>query len=303
MDLGIVIALPEEFREFLALLPVKPCPDRDSATGQLNYTFEHPLTHHRCVATLIGEMNPGPAALQAERLLARWSPRTMVMLGIAAGIHSDVRVGDVIIASQVDNYLDSSKAVPGNTPEAFEFSLGGTVFHADFDFLTQLRNFEFAQSHAFTRWQEACVQALTELVPQDKVRTALFEKGLVRSTPNVIDVHLASGPTVGAAQQFTEWLRRTQDRNLKALEMESAGFMAAAVRRVEPARTLVLRGISDYGDERKQQLDEVGEGALRRYAMRNATRLLFQLLETGVLPGLGHGREVGSSRVGLEKRP
>ena len=58
------------------------------------------------------------------------------------------------------------------------------------------------------------------------------------------------------------------------------------MRRVEPARTLIIRGISDYGDKRKKQLDKVGEGALRRYAMRNATRLLFQLLETGVLPGL-----------------
>lgn len=37
---------------------------------------------------------------------------------------------------------------------------------------------------------------------------------------------------------------------------------------------------------RKEQLDQGEEGALRRYAMRNATRLVLQLLETGVLPGL-----------------
>jgi WD40 repeat protein/nucleoside phosphorylase len=285
IDLGILIALQEEFREFLALLPVKPSAERDSETGQHSYTFEHPVTHHRCVATLIGEMNPGPAALQTERLLTRWSPRTLVMLGIAAGIHSDVRVGDVVIASQVDNYFDSAKAQPGSTPEAFEFSLGGRVYQADFDFLTQVRNFEFVQPQAFTRWHQACVQELAELVPKEKVRTALVEKGLVRGTPGMLDAHLASGPVVGAAQQFTKWLRN-RDRNLKALDMESAGLMDAAMKRVEPARTLVIRGISDYGDERKKQLDQVGEGALRRYAMRNATRLLLQLLETRVLPGL-----------------
>ena len=116
-----------------------------------------------------------------------------------------------------------------------------------------------------------------------------MEEGLVRGAPSITDAHLASGPVVGAAQQFTEWLRSKRDRNLKALEMESAGLMAAAVRRVEPARTLIIRGISDYGDKRKEQLDKVGEGALRRYAMRNATRLLFHLLETGVLPGLARG--------------
>jgi nucleoside phosphorylase len=243
-------------------------------------------------------MNPGPAALQTERLLTRWSPRTVVMLGIAAGIHSDVRVGDVVIASQVDNYLDSSRAEPGSTPEAFEFSLGGTVFHADFDFLTQVRNFEFAQEQAFTGWRQACAQELAELVPKEKVRTALVEKGLVREAPSMLDAHLASGPVVGAAQQFTEWLRSRRDRNLKALEMESAGLMAAAMRRVEPARTLIIRGISDYGDKRKKQLDKVGEGALRRYAMRNATCLLLRLMETGVLPGLAAAR----SRPGHESK-
>jgi hypothetical protein len=30
--------------------------------------------------------------------------------------------------------------------------------------------------------------------------------------------------------------------------------------------------------------------------MRNATRLLFHLLETGVLPGLARGQAVGTSR-------
>jgi nucleoside phosphorylase/tetratricopeptide (TPR) repeat protein len=282
MDLGIVIALKEEFREFLALLPVPTSPVRDPETGQYDYTFEHPTAHHRCVVTLIGEMNPGPAALHTERLMTRWSPRTVVMLGIAAGIHSDVRVGDVVIASQVDNYLDSAKAQQGNSPESFEFSLGGTVYHADHALLTQVRNFEFSQPQAFSRWQQGCAQSLPELVPQEEVRTDLVRKGLVADAPNLLDAHLASHSVVGAARQFTQWLRSKRDRNLKALDMESAGLMAAAVRRTVPARTLVVRGISDYGDERKGELDAVEQGALRRYAMRNATRLLWALLEAGV---------------------
>lgn len=283
MDLGIVIALKEEFREFMALLPVQPTSERDPQTGQYAYVFELPGSGRRCVVTLIGEMNPEPAALQTERLLSHWAPRAVVMLGIAAGIHPDVRVGDVVIASQVDNYLATAKAQGGSTPDAFEFSLGGTVFHADFNFVTQVRNFEFFAREVFSRWQQECAQVLAELVPAEAVRTALLQKRLVRAAPDLLDAHLASDSVVGAAQQFTQWLRSKRDRNLKALDMESAGFMAAAVRRMEPARTLVIRGISDYGDERKHDLDAVGEGALRRYAMRNATRLLWALLEAGVL--------------------
>jgi hypothetical protein len=66
--------------------------------------------------------------------------------------------------------------------------------------------------------------------------------------------------------------------------MESAGLVAAAIKRVEPTRTLVIRGISDRGAEDKSALDAMGEGVLRQYAMHNATQFLWALLKTGVLP-------------------
>ncbi len=281
MDLGIVIALRDELREFMAFLPVGHTVVRDPQTGQYGYIFETPTTHQRCIVTLIGEMNPEPAALQTERLLASWAPRTVVMIGIAAGIHPDVRVGDVIIASQVDNYLASAKGEAGSAPGSFEFSLGGTVFHADHHLLTQVRNFEFITPQAFSRWRKECAESLQSIVPDEKARQTLRDHKLVRDSPDLLDAHLASDSVVGAAQQFTQWLRAKRDRNLKALDMESSGLMMAAVKRMNPARTLVIRGVSDYGDERKSSLDALGDGALRQYAMRNATRLLWELLEAG----------------------
>jgi WD40 repeat protein len=163
-------------RVFKELLPTELRAERDETTGQYDYTFQLPGSPHRCVVSFIGEMNPEPAALHTERLLSKWNPRTVVMLGIA------------------------------------------------------------------------------------------------------------SDPVVGAAQEFSHWLRSSRDRNLKALDMESAGLVASAFKRVNPTRTLVLRGISDYGDERKATLDALGEGSLRRLAMHNATSLLWTLLRAGVLP-------------------
>jgi nucleoside phosphorylase len=308
VDLGIVIALKEEFREFMALLPVKHDIERGEVTGQFGYLFEHPASRHQCVVTFIGEMDPTPAALHTERLIARWSPRSVVMLGIAAGLHSDVRVGDVVIASQVDSYLSSAKALPGSESQSFAFSFGGKVYQGDFDFLTQVRNFEFAQAQAFSLWRQTSARLLEELVPEEGARAALVREGLVRNVPELLDVHLASGPVVGAAQQFTQWLRDGRDRTLKALDMESAGLMEAALSRIVPARTLIIRGISDYGDERKSQLDAIEGGGLRRYAMRNATHLLWALLESGVLPRAGARGTPGvakkaASRAGREREP
>ena len=53
---------------------------------------------------------------------------------------------------------------------------------------------------------------------------------------------------------------RSRDRNIKAvdMDMESGGIMLPAHSRVEPAHTLILRGISDLADERKQKMDELG---------------------------------------------
>jgi len=283
LDLGIVIALKEEFRVFQELVPTELRAERDEKTGQYDYTFSLPDSPYRCVVSFIGEMNPEPAALHTERLLSKWNPRTVVMLGIAAGLHPDVRVGDVVVASQVDNYLASAKAQPGATPGSFAFSLGGTVFQGDHDFLTRVRNLESAHREHFLSWSQRCQEALAKHIPPE-ARAELVRQRLVRSEPELLDVHLASGPVVGAAQEFTQWLRSSHDRNFKALDMESAGLVASAFKRVNPTRTLVIRGISDYGDERKATLDSLGEGSLRRLAMHNATALLWTLLRTGVLP-------------------
>ena len=69
-----------------------------------------------------------------------------------------------------------------------------------------------------------------------------------------------------------------------AVEMETGGVLAAVYERTAPTHSLVLRGISDYGDERKKQSEEIQEGVLRRYAMRNALRFLWRLLLIGHLP-------------------
>ncbi len=287
MDVGIIIALKEEFRVFEGLLPAGYQLERDEKTGQHDYLFTLPDAGHRCVVTFIGEMNPAPAALHTERLISRWDPRTVVMLGIAAGMHPDVKAGDVVIASQVDDYLASAKAQPGGGPGSFEFSLGGSVYQGDHDFITRVRNLEFAERAAFSRWSQLCGDFLVQNVSQ-AILEELKRQSLVRSAPELLDAHLASGPVVGAAREFSQWLREKRDRNLKTLDMESAGLMAAAFKRVEPKRTLVIRGISDYGDERKTALDAAGEGVLRRYAMQNATQFLWTLLRAGVLPRASH---------------
>jgi len=94
---------------------------------------------------------------------------------------------------------------------------------------------------------------------------------------------VACGPIVGAATAFADWLKQ-QNRQFLALEMESGGVLAAVFEAADPARMLVLRGVSDYGDERKADLDQTAGGAFRRVAMNNAIGMLDSLLAAGCLP-------------------
>ncbi len=200
------------------------------------------------------------------------------MLVIAAGIDDDVKLGDVIVADSVGRYLDRAKVVDAGT-DAFEFRPGGDAFPSSQDLVRSAQNLEFAHPQVYQGWQEAGRADLAAAVPQWQ---ELCDKGWLDPAPAYVAGAIASGPVVAAAQSFVAWVRST-NRKYLALEMESGGLLAAVYSRADPTRSLVLRGISDFGDARKPELDAIGAGGLRRVAMRNAVRLLWSLLEAGEL--------------------
>ena len=275
-DVAIVVALKEEFRELFDSIKDRCRTIQDG--GRHYYLFDAPGPlgqPYRCVATFVGDMGTTQAGLVTEKTLQRWIPATVVMLGIAAGIHDDVRVGDIVVASQVDNYLDAAKAVG-----AGKFERAGNSYQVDHTLLDHVRNFEFVNAGPIARWRENAAARLQAL---DVDLPALLDADLVREAPAQLEAHIASGPVVAASADFIAWVR-AGDRAYKALEMESGGLVISAHMSVTNVVALVIRAISDYGDDRKKDLDEIGRGALRRYAMRNAIELLWVLMAGGVLP-------------------
>ena len=279
-DVGVMIALREEVDELFDQI----CKGLLLADDGY-YLFERPAGDGRppcrCVATFIGEIDDAKCTLHTERMLERWRPSTVVMLGIAGGLHKDVKAGDVVAATQVDSYIASARAVPAGDGGTFEFCFGGQVYHSTNELLVSLRHLPYQYRDLYERWVRWGKDDLSELV-RGPVRERLIGSGLLAFEPKFRDGHLATGPILGAAKEFIHWIH-SRDRNLLALDMESGGLMRAAHARREPVRSLVLRGISDLADDRKKELDDIGEGALRRYAMRNAIRLLWTLIETGAL--------------------
>lgn len=293
VDLGIVVALAEEFRELLDLAGARTS-EKDA--NLIAYRFSR--GPYSILATLAGDKGEVAATQVTERLIRGFNPASILSVGIAAGVHDDLRVGDVHVPLQAVEYLQDAKASPKSAmkeakrtakrtaPAVDDFALtpGALAARADFTFIEAVQNLEFMHPEVHSGFRAACAADLRTLVQDDKARERLFHKNLVRREVALLaDGHVATGPVVNVADAFTAWIR-SHHRNVKSLEMESAAVLRAAQNRREPKRALAIRGISDYGDPRKRALDGIGGGSLRKYAMRNAVRLLFALLDTEALP-------------------
>jgi nucleoside phosphorylase len=107
-----------------------------------------------------------------------------------------------------------------------------------------VRAFEFDHPAAHKRWIADGAADLAKLLPDAAKRAALVADKQVRDDVRLLaDGHVATGPIVGAARAFSDWIR-THDRNVKSLEMEAAAVLLAAQTRTEPKRALTIRVFS-----------------------------------------------------------
>jgi nucleoside phosphorylase len=225
----------------------------------------------------MGGMGNERTAFWTERLNKEIRPSILVNIGIAGGIHEDVLLGDVVVANQVENYLADAKAKPSKIKTRFEFSLAGDPYKTDSNLVNRAQNMEFAYPKEFQAWKAECGNASAEIPPEHL--EALLRNSFIRQKPCVEEGHVACGPVVAAAEEFVIWLKNISDRTFLAIEMESAGGALALYESATGTRHLVIRGISDFGDSRKKDLDNIECGAVRKLAMQNATRFLFSLLK------------------------
>lgn len=272
-DVAVLVALEEEFEQLHDLLP-SPLAIPDSRHGGVDFVCE--VGDRQLVVRLVGAMGTGDAQLAADRLIERWRPEVAVWVGIAAGIHKDLRLVDIVVPDQVDGYDANLKAVDDGHG-GYEFHERGEVFRSDHGLTQLVQNLRFAHPRVHESWARACGDDLAAELGENRPGS-----DLVRQRPAIKVGHIASGNIVGAAEAFTSRLKR-RDASLLALEMETVGLSRAAHKRLDTVRVLALRGISDFGDGRKAELDGVGGGVFRRVAMRNASRLLLALLEAGLL--------------------
>lgn len=200
----------------------------------------------RVALALVGKGNH-PAAVLAERAMAEFSPAAVLFVGVAGGLRTNIRLGDVVVASKIYAYHGGTSEDDGlkARPKSWEIP-----HEAD-----QIAH-HVARSAA---WHHALPTGATP--------------------PHVHFGPIAAGEVVqdsGISEQ-ARWIRQHYN-DAVAIEMEAAGVAQAGhLNRALPV--VVVRGISDHADGSKAATDgQNWQPKAARHAAAFATTLARELI-------------------------
>jgi nucleoside phosphorylase len=269
-DLGLIIPTKEEFDYVRESIPFTPIP---GAEGGVWYEFQAP-GERLGVAYVLFDMGLTPATSAATRLLERFHPEVLAVVGIGGALNDDLRLGDVVVGAVIEEYLKAAKVSSGFQPAGDGWPLAERLRHFT-------NHFRYITEDNYLSWIKfAKVRGIEEDLPFATTPWA-------RREPSYFVLPIASGDLVVADEEFKEWLL-SHERRRAVVEMEAAGVARAVKEYDRDVALLVMRGISDFADKRKAALDAVATGqemgAWRRYAARNAIELLLAFLASPSFP-------------------
>lgn len=259
VDVLIIIALKEElnssdFFSDLSWTDIDNNKELSLSTAELGVDEEKIVT---IAKLLMNDQGPESASILTTQCLHIIHPNLLVSVGISGRISSDLKIGDVVLASLSDNTLYRAKMKDGRP------DLGGREWSVDA--LSKPLFQELEKSPPFYSFDP-----LTE-----KEKEELYATELIGIDPETIYGPIASSTLVVDDEDWVSWIKKCRNRHVLAVDMESSSIIQAAhMNGIRDGRVLVVRGISDPADGQKKKIDLIGKGKLRKIAMNNATQLI-----------------------------
>jgi nucleoside phosphorylase len=254
VDFAIVVALPKELaavrKFFPELVQVATVP----SSSHSYYRGVVPTKHggsYRVVVTMLHSMGNLQAAHATADLIRGWSPRFILVNGIAGGLSKGQQDFGDIVASESIIYYELAKVRSAGQERR------NRQFLADPTLLDGILNL------TGSAWK-------MRLPPRPDGTKASDVHPRIHIGP------IASGEKIIAAVEAADDLRSTQ-ANLIAVEMESAGVASAAFSATKKVGFLVIRAICDFADESK-------DDRWHEYAAQSAASCLREFIESRPAP-------------------
>jgi len=273
-DILLVIPLNDEFRVIKDNSKINY---KESYEGLYFFHLKVQELEDTIVSIVLGTSGPTSTSQIIERALRYWTPKMIILIGIAGAISDDLKLGDIVIANEVDEYLADSAAE--STGNSFEIKLSGKHWRLSEPMINSLRNFEHLDEVGYLSWKDKAKSYQNSLkIPKEL-------KQYYNSLPELFFGHIASGNIVSKAKSFKKKLL-ANDRKFEVIEEEAAGVLQVTESmELNKPLVLIIRGISDFADEEKNVLEGRAKGKIRKYATFNAFIFLQKALQLDYFRG------------------
>jgi nucleoside phosphorylase len=201
-----------------------------------------------------------------HEVISVFSPKTLLLVGIAGGMDKEIALGDVVISEQIVDYELGKVTTDGYGPR-------WSVYRTDATLLARAK-----------AWPNQSWQHYIRAPRPSNGGTSVLHSGVFLSGNKVI----ADENSAGALRSV--W------RKAAAIEMEAAGVASVLYHLKDPPAFLVLKGICDYADSQKDDI-------WQEYAAEAAASCAFSLVLDHLQPSDIHPTHARGKRSALRGRP
>lgn len=271
VDFAILAALPEEFDALRGYISDLRQLEKDGSSSFTFYTGTIATKRadgdvYSVVLGMAQHQGPEEAGLLANALLRRWSPKHVILVGIAGGIHDVTDLGDIVIARAISDSTWGRIEDSGRTTRWRQLQTDRELFDA-------------THHYRETPWQKVAPQRPDSGVP--KCRHGVIVSG---------------GDLVVSKKTVLEYKKELSDPI--AVEMEGGAIATACHNDPSHPGFIVLKAVSDHCD--RPARNKRDKGRWRQYAAHISAAYCVELLRSGPVPAIAHPPASDDEDVGLD---
>jgi nucleoside phosphorylase len=225
---------------------------------------EEPTELYACALGKAGNVN---MAVFTANMISDINPDFAILLGIAAGYREKTKIGQVVLAEKVVHY-EPAAVVPG--ADGPQLEPRPDMSNLDIGVLQMLTAYS-ADKQAVTRISDKGDFPRLDSLPSEFTQDPAVRKNIA-DEPLMNFAAVASGEKLLRDAGKIKSIRQLHGR-IEAVEMEAAGFAEACDQDRLPY--LVIRGVSDFGDEFK-------DDSFHQYASKRAVSVAIDFISFGL---------------------
>jgi nucleoside phosphorylase len=266
-DVGIQVIISSELNGILSQFNIDQDRDVRSFEGALFYfgsiATKRAGTKLSIVVHCQDRAGNEASASEAERIISRCRPRCMFLVGIAAGRRGKCKIGDVVVPRIV---VDNTQGVA----EDGKILPRVRTLEPPYSMVQQLKTYQMNVDE----WYQSLYGMMQPPSPESKNEEDEY-KQYVAQKPECHEAAIYSSDILLRDPNILEDQSTRVNQQIRAGEMEAAGFGSACNARSRAVPWYIVRGISDFGDLFKKD-------TFQKWAAQSAASYLRVLLENAI---------------------